>query len=459
MESPNRKQWLNEIRNLMVDSGLSNKECLAQMRVIRDEVLTPPPKQSTVEQLAECVPSANLSDPQCVKDLAFGHIYKLFLQAQRAHPEAYEALKAAKPDAVAFYQGDDAGRFQGEHPRFYEFPNTKPFEPFRDCASTPVAPLPPTAISNLTKPNPATPVAQQLSEFYAFTKQKEGGFKTKNQTDWDNWLTTTPELLTAITRDGVLAYRDAVEAIPSNWRKKFPNKTLRQAMETDAPKIKRETIYKHFWRTKKFLEWLHLEGSADKDYSALVEMTKKAEQRVNDDRQPFSNEDISQILNGLEGERRDIVMLLAYTGARSGEIAALTPHDIVEHQGVKCLSINKGSGEDGALKTESSKRLVPVHPQLLPVLKSFKGFEGQNSDTIGNWLNKHIKRVLKDCTGKVTHSFRHTVATRLSEAGVEESDISTLLGHSRTNVTARYTHGVNMARLKNAIDKVRYELE
>jgi integrase len=51
-------------------------------------------------------------------------------------------------------------------------------------------------------------------------------------------------------------------------------------------------------------------------------------------------------------------------------------------------------------------------------------------------------------TGLRVHDLRHTFASRLLEAGVRETDIDRLLGHSSLKMTARYTHSSEQSRRK-----------
>lgn len=94
----------------------------------------------------------------------------------------------------------------------------------------------------------------------------------------------------------------------------------------------------------------------------------------------FAPANFAQI--GTEHTRWAAVMGL-YTGARVGEIAQLYLSDFIEEDGIPCIRIATDS--DGqSLKTEASRRLVPLHPDLvkLGLLDRVKGLRQQGKERL-----------------------------------------------------------------------------
>ena len=51
------------------------------------------------------------------------------------------------------------------------------------------------------------------------------------------------------------------------------------------------------------------------------------------------------------------------------------------------------------------------------------------------------------------HNLRHTAATRLADAGTDAFTIAAILGHSTTQMSARYTHATDQ-RKREAVERM-----
>ncbi len=163
-----------------------------------------------------------------------------------------------------------------------------------------------------------------------------------------------------------------------------------------------------------------------------------------------------------------IPLLALYTGARVGELAQLRVQD-VEGGPVPVLSITD-EGEDQRVKTEAGIRRVPIHSELVrlgflkyveaarkakherlwPAMRFRKDKPGAYfSDWFGTF-RKTLSPVPPDF-----HSLRHTVRTRLREAGVEKTYRDLLMGHETTGEGATYEHATD-AELKREIERLQY---
>jgi integrase len=97
---------------------------------------------------------------------------------------------------------------------------------------------------------------------------------------------------------------------------------------------------------------------------------KKAARESGHGWEPFTHDQLKRIFDPENLKRTTKIhvrwgaLMGVYTGARVGEIAQLFLRDFEELDGVKCVRLTADS--DGqSVKTESSRRLVPLHPDLL----------------------------------------------------------------------------------------------
>jgi integrase/recombinase XerD len=150
----------------------------------------------------------------------------------------------------------------------------------------------------------------------------------------------------------------------------------------------------------------------------------------------------------LEIRNRAMLELLYATGMRISELLGLTIHDL---HGTDLIILVRGKG--------SKQRYVPVldnvlslvvdyiakvRPLLLKYKKSdyiFLNSTGGKLSRMGFWKILRNAVLIAGIKKEITpHTFRHSYATHLLEAGVNLRIVQTLLGHSSINTTQIYTH-------------------
>ncbi|MEO1036981.1 MAG: tyrosine-type recombinase/integrase [Pseudomonadota bacterium] len=171
---------------------------------------------------------------------------------------------------------------------------------------------------------------------------------------------------------------------------------------------------------------------------------------------------------------REMCALALYTGARQNELAELEVTDI---------DLQKRTIHIGEAKTQSSVRDVPIHPKLLPVIKSligkrkdgflFETFKPAGRDKKrGHEFSKRFA-YYRDKTFPETlyatnehghkrsvvnfHSFRRAFTNACELSGIPEATTKQLVGHARQSLTyGTYSAGVDLNRLREAIEKVSF---
>jgi integrase/recombinase XerD len=151
-------------------------------------------------------------------------------------------------------------------------------------------------------------------------------------------------------------------------------------------------------------------------------------------------------------KHRTILMTLYSTGVRASELTRLCVNDIDSKRRV--IRVHQGKGK--------KDRYVPLLPSLLTVLRTYwRKYRPTDalfpSQRGGGALSKSA--VWRTCaeakrkahlSKRVTpHTFRHTFATHLLEAGTDLRTIQVILGHRSLRTTAMYLHvAENGIRLK-----------
>jgi len=173
-----------------------------------------------------------------------------------------------------------------------------------------------------------------------------------------------------------------------------------------------------------------------------------------------------------QGYQRWGSLIGIYTGARLNEICQLAVGDVRVVDGVWCFDLNE-EGDGKSLKTGSSKRLVPVHSQLLK--RGLLGFvQGVRDDghhrlfhtltydpknkwgrALGRWFNDRFLEKLSIKTRHLSfHSLRHSMVTELSQAGVDEPLVKSIIGHKRSGVTGGvYLKGYKTEQTRDALER------
>ncbi len=192
----------------------------------------------------------------------------------------------------------------------------------------------------------------------------------------------------------------------------------------------------------------------------------------------YSAADTHKIINACveNPTSRTIALMIAFcTGMRIGEVCGIKWEDVDIDK--KAIHVKRtiirtqkdGSRETflyiGSTKTSSGTRDIPLVKNLIPILRKWKSFHGDEKyvascgdvpaepNTYRKWSKEFmqsigIKQILK------FHAIRHTFATNLIEAGVDVKSVSTMMGHSDISTTLDlYVHPSEESKAK-AVNKV-----
>lgn len=194
-----------------------------------------------------------------------------------------------------------------------------------------------------------------------------------------------------------------------------------------------------------------------KDYSQYIDIVKHKKKNPKGYKQmDFTKENISTIWSLSNDKYYQIVLMLIYTGVRISELLNLKKENIY---------LDKQYFEIIISKTYNGIRKVPIADVILPFFKSW--YSSSNSIYLlhtqknevflyRNYYDSYFKPLMKTLNLKQTpHCCRHTCITLLAEAGVDQTTIKTIVGHSgaMTLTEKVYTH-LDIKVLITAVNKI-----
>ncbi|MGV8832306.1 MAG: DUF6538 domain-containing protein [Devosia sp.] len=307
-----------------------------------------------------------------------------------------------------------------------------------------------------------------------------------------------------IDRATVAAWMDVLYAYPvkasetNAFKGMSPQEAVaaNKALATPKPAIKVNTIRRYMSSLGGFCRWLKIRSVlTDNPLSDML-----PEKDTENEREPFTDTQMraliaSPLFTGCLGNSwqdmskpgtyqiRDhrywVPLVMAYSGARPGEIAQLQTADVRESHGVWILHITELGDGDKRTKTKGSMRVVPIHSELIQLgfVEHCKAMAqaghkqvfpevvipktGQIIPEFSREMNRrYLTSIgLKSGPKIVVYSLRHTVVDRLRLAGASEEEIAMLVGHDKPTMTGRY--GVEqpgtLKRRAELIESVRYE--
>ena len=276
-----------------------------------------------------------------------------------------------------------------------------------------------------------------------------------------------------ITKEKSNIIKSHIKNYPKNRTKlpQYRDKDFHSLMKMKIPQkdiIHLTTINKHLGHLSSFMIWCVNNGYCNTN--PFTGMKIKQKKSIRDDRDRFTEQEIKDMFSKhnylhLTQVEKDsyskywVPLIGVFTGMRCGEICSLYLDNIKEITGNKrnkrwCIDIlEEPNRPEKRLKTQSSRRIVPIHDTLLDlgfidfikllkkdpdrkrVFEELEYREGTYSRSISRFWNRRYLPLLGIKTDKNGfHSFRHSVIDHLKQLGVEPHFINELVGHSQGNI-------------------------
>jgi integrase len=292
-------------------------------------------------------------------------------------------------------------------------------------------------------------------------------------------------MIQSITKFDARMVKDKIARLPKN-RNKSP---LTKDLSLDAmlklkgvPTVAVRTLNGYMSHFQTFFKWALEQGYAqDNVFEGMRFKVKRRAETAGKD--AFSKEQLKTIFMHLTKNPEGLVrksthkwvsLIAMFTGARLNEVAQLNGADLQMHGGVWCLAFaTDGDDPNKRLKTEASRRIVPVHDVLLE--QGLQGFceaavtrktrlfpdlsyDAQNGygRNVGRWMNESLLVKLGMKTPTLTfHSLRHSFNTQLAQKDTHEHLQKAILGHTQNGMSYNvyFKEGFLPDQLKPEVDK------
>lgn len=348
-----------------------------------------------------------------------------------------------------------------------------------------------------------TPLLSAAVEEWAAEKARTSWVpKTEHEhRTWMGHFTTVAgdKPLAEYTKADGRAFKAMLLKLPANWSKQESIKNLpvdkaaNRARELGLTPMSESNVNKLLGFVSSFWTWAgdHFDNLTGNPFRGLKIKLRK---RVQDDRDPFSLEELKAIFNsplytGCKSVRHwkepgDLVprdagifwvpLIGLFTGARLGEIIQLYVDDVREEEGVVHFNFNI-EGEDKRLKNPNSRRSTPVHQtlvdlgllshvetrrrsgetRLFPDLKM--GADGYYSSPFSKHFNERFLPSIGVKRGKnAFHSFRHSFEDAARDSDISKELRDALVGHGEEGMSKRYGRGHYLRKLDEAMASLRY---
>jgi integrase len=287
------------------------------------------------------------------------------------------------------------------------------------------------------------------------------------------------ELNKAKARD----YKTQLQKYPVNRHKdpRYRDKTIseiRALKKVDALSV--TTVNNHLIKISGMARWAVDQGYLSSN--PFENLTIRTGTRAKEDVLPFSKADLEAIFRSRpyqEGAAPKpyqfwLPLLGLFTGARIEELCQLHLEDIREQDGIWVFDINDGPGR--TLKSKASKRLVPIHQELIRLgllnfAQSLRNAKktllfpelspvgGKHSHYPSIWFGNLKRSLGMPSRRKVFHSFRHTLSDKLREVHALDHEIKLLLGHEVGSVTHDVYGSQPVKALNEVLAKVDFGID
>lgn len=232
-----------------------------------------------------------------------------------------------------------------------------------------------------------------------------------------------------------------------------------------------------------FFKWCRLMQHTQRSPFTDIKLQNKSNNGEDSARMRWQNNEIKSLLTAtVYKEKSDefkwVTLLMLYQGFRPSEACQLKVDDIKQDSGYWCIKISD-DGVEQRLKNSSSRRLVPLHHQLVTLgfpefvtnrkkNKADQVFTYRPDNENEDWSRQYCQELgrLQTKLGMTpgerptAYSFRHTLIDELKQKEIDENIASQIVGHKIKGLTyGRYGKKYPIKLLAKKLNLVEYSVE
>lgn len=305
--------------------------------------------------------------------------------------------------------------------------------------------------------------------------------------------------LESISSKTARAFKELLQRSPSNARKIYPTLNpieMVEVAERDGARLLSTTTQNNYLQS---LSSLFNFAIQELDYVGSNPFkgkgsTKKSKVNKRSQRLPFSQEQLltlfsSPLFKGcqtlaschktgrvipLQSHKYWAPLIGLYSGMREQEILQLYVEDVRQYDDTWVFDLNLNH-PDKKLKTIRSKRLVPLHGDLISL--GFLSFlesrtkqdakgrlfsdapmaaDGTYSSTFSKWFSRYLKKIGIKTDKTSFHSFRHNIKDGFRNSGCSDELAENFVGRSTGTTGEAYGQGFSVARLHEALHHIEF---
>ena len=303
-------------------------------------------------------------------------------------------------------------------------------------------------------------------------------------------------LLSSITSAQARAYKEHLQRTPANAKKKYPGlspqATVDAAAKDNAPLlgVTSQNNYLQSLSTLYSFAAKELDYEGDNPFKGRSN-SKASKKNQREQRNPFSKDQLKQLFQSplfigckslaschrpgslvpKESHKYWVPLIGLYTGMRMQEILQLYVADLYQTNEIWVFDLNENH-EDQKLKSPQSKRLVPIHKDLLDLgflefvtnKRTERLFEdaplasdGSYSSTFSKWFSRYLSNIGIKTDKTSFHSLRHNMKDFFREVGESDELAENFMGRSTGTTGEVYGSGFSVQRYREALHKISFK--